>query len=225
MPTPEEIDSIIGAEPNADTTESAEEEVDPTEYRKLAESYQNVRSLSDRKDNELHQLRKKVKELESPSSKATPLDSENDDDEDEVLRAKLIKFGFVSKEEAREQVEKEMKLMDKVTNLKKEVTTATETYPFVKEGELLTFISERGGYLSVDEAIRLKYAKELAVYSSKGSSVPTTDSGGRTLATRPTITSFDEEKPKRQGLLKGDTVQDWIARRFSQEVDKASGVR
>lgn len=221
--TQEEKDALL-----SETGEPEEKkEVSVEEYAKIAESYANLRTLENRRDKEIKDLRDKVLKYEAKPAKTESEEEEAEVDEDEVLKQKLIKFGFAPKEDVEKEVEKRMNLLEHTKSLQSEVKSAISKFPFVKESDLLDYIQEKKGALSVSEAIQLKYRKEMAAFEAANgdsSDIPETDTGGRTIQVK-VAPSTGDDTPMRRGIPKGFSITDMIANSLSKNVDKNAGVR
>jgi len=200
MPKPEEVDALLGDKKEEKEIEKPDTPVEPVvvpkeEYEKIASQYDNIRSLHDRQDNELHELREKVKKYEANVEEKSKVVLE-DDEEDEALKARIKKLGFVSQDEADKQVERQLKLRERVDSLQNKMKETIEKMPFVKESEVLNFIKDKGS-LTIDDAVKLMYPSELEAYKkSKGNEeVVQTDSGGRTIAIK-SVESKDDAPVK-----------------------------
>ncbi len=208
-------------------SDEEKKEVSVEDYAKIAESYANLRTLENRRDKEIKELREKVAKYEIKPAKVESEEEETQPDEDEVLRQKLIKFGFAPKEDVEKEVEKRMNLLEHTKSLQSEVKSAITKFPFVKESDLLDYIQEKKGALSVSEAIQLKYRKEMAAFEAANgddSGTLETDAGGRTIAVK-VAPSTGDETPMRRGIPKGFSITDMIANSLSKNVDKNAGVR
>lgn len=226
MPTPEEIAALTGDNQIENPVTPEEPAVVPREeYEKVVNQYDNIRSLESRRDNELHDLREKVKKYENDKEEEQAPDSKvvfEDDEEDEVLKARIKKLGFVPQDEVDKQVERQLKLKERVETLQNQMKDTISKMPFVKESDVLSFIKGKGD-LTVEQAIQLLYPKELESYnrSKTNEEVVETDNGGRTLNIRPTI-SKNDDVPTRQGFGK-QSFSNFLSNRLEKNVQEAAG--
>jgi hypothetical protein len=219
MPKPEEIDAVLGDEQKPEEKPS---EVSVEEYRKAVQNYENLRSMSDRKDAELARLRKL--ELEK-DKKPEPKQVEVDDDLDDILsnsdklKEKLISMGFAPIEEVEASVTKRVNLENQIQKLQSDIKKATTDMPFVNERAIFDKIQEKRGNLSVSEAIQLLYPAQLANYQ-KNNDIPETDGGGRTIKTT-AITQTNDDAPVKRGFRPGTDFRDFITQRASKTINES----
>lgn len=181
MPTQEEIDKLAGDSPAAPGTPSDQKpQVTEEDYRKAVEQKDEAVKFAKRRDDEIHTLRKENEELRKG---ITPRKSEviEDEEEDKGSVAEQV-AAEIKKQEARiaETVESKMTVMGQAQKLQKDMEKAVSDMPFINPAELLAFMGQRGS-ITLDEAIALRYAKELTTFK-KQPEIPETDRGGRTLA-------------------------------------------
>jgi hypothetical protein len=180
------------------------------EYQKVVKMHENIQSLSDRKDKELHELREKVKNIEN---------EDNFEEDDEVLKSKLIKMGFVASDKVDEQVERQLSFREKVEKLRNDLTETVTKMPFVDGSKVLDFIKVKGN-LTVSEAVQLLYPKELESFNKSEDITPhIIDAGGRTLNN----TSIQVDNPDtvtRRGIPKGSNLVDFISNRIESAVKR-----
>lgn len=226
MPNDKEVDELVG-----DTTAVTEESdtVSRDEYEKLAKSYENHRSLENRRDKELSELREKVKMYESKPAKAAATDDgEEEDDEETRLLQRLEKLGIKprTEEEIKDEVRKTLKLEDKTKEIISKVSEIREQHPFVKESEFLSFLTRNPDF-TYEKALKALYPDEMAALA-KGKtaedSVVETDNGGRTLRTRSEQVQ-ENTAPQKRGIPKGSDFADWIMGRANEVASKEAGIR
>lgn len=221
MPTPEEVAALGGESPAAKPSvseDSKPEPVSPEDYNKAVQNYENLRSLESKRDKEIHDLREENRRLkENPSKDNDDVDQE----EDNALKERMTRLGFIPAQDIDKEVERKLTLQQTVTTLKTDLEKAMADYPFVDGKEVLSFIGEKGGKLTIAEALQLKYGSQIAEFEAKKGtdpSVPHTDAGGRTISVESTPVGTSNAEPKR-GRPGGRSVPfgNW----FSESVDKA----
>ena len=94
--------ALLG-EKSTEQVETSKEVVEREEYEKLAQQHANLLSLKGRHDEELHELREKVKAYESKSKASATLDDEDNLDEDAEFLNKLQKYGIKPRSEDRKR--------------------------------------------------------------------------------------------------------------------------
>ena len=184
MPTQEEIDKLAGTPaPVADTPADQKPAVVPLEeFQKVEQQKAEVLQFAKRRDDEIRTLRKENEELKK-KSELTPRKSEVIDDEEDDFDRKLREKGYVPLSEVKETIQKESTVLELAKKNQQDMQELSEKYPFINQFDLLEFMKDRGR-ITVQEAVELKYKKELADFSSTPD-IPETDNGRRTLSVQP----------------------------------------
>lgn len=228
MPTPQEIQALVGDKPTEQPGAAPTEEVvSADKYREVAQKYDNILKLETRHDSELVELRKKVKAFEQGAVKPVATET-GDEDEDAALREKLTRLGFVPKGEVTEEVNKELNLKARALEIKSEVTNLVTKYPFAKESAIVDFLSKNPS-MTTQQALQALYFEDLTKFiANGGTSIPETDKGGRTIAARTVPTEVRDAPMKdNHGIGQGrdSDLSGWLSRRIEQVEKHNAGQR
>lgn len=201
------------SEENGNENQSSET-ISSDDYRKVVESYSNLRSEYDRRDKEINELRTKVKQYEGTSEKQ----KENiDEEEDRPLTKSEVERLLKDKEESlKDELIKNMKVEETVKKLQTDMEVAKNKYPFVDEKLVLDELSKKQG-ISVEDAILLLYRDKLY----KQPEIIETDKGGRTIDSTP-ITNTEGRSVK-QGFA--GNMSDFISKRFDKRFNEDAGIK
>jgi hypothetical protein len=233
MPTPDQVDVLVGDKPHDPAKPVDNLAVPPTppvpaspeEYQKVVEIYDNVRTAYNKRDREISDLRKRNEELEKKvqnPSKPAESDESDDDSEDAQFKARLERLGYVPADSIEESVNRKLTLQQKVEELQRGVKEAMVKYPFVSETELLEYMGSRN--ISVDEALQLKYGPEIQKFTAATTdpNVPETDAGGRTLIVESKPGSSNDA-PLKRALPKGHSFSNFMRDRLQEAQDVIDG--
>ncbi len=221
MPTKEEIDALVDDKSTEVTKEVEKKTVSEEDYKDAVaghgqidyeKQYKELRKLEAKREKELHELREKAKLL----------DAVQEDEEEDGPKG-------LTEEQIQKKIDEGIAQADRARSLQITLQSAVSKYQFVDEAETLAFIKEKGGKLTVQEAITLKYPNELLAYqrSHSNDDISESDSGGRTITTKQN--DSEERGELKQGFPirahDDNGMQRFIGKRITENLKKISGQR
>jgi hypothetical protein len=176
-----DIDAILnGAQETTDDPGevTTEEKVDTKSSEELAEELaeqkkqnEELRKAYNKRDEEVREARELKERLKGSKEKSEDLDI------DKGNADYLKSLGFVSKDE----LDKQKEIDRLATEVRKQMSKATEEYKFINSDELYAFMKEKRltTAVTVEEAARIKYKDEFSLLATKGTYNPIeSDKGG-----------------------------------------------
>lgn len=215
MPSQEEIDAIVGEKTEVVEKKPLTEDDykaavgDTVDYKKKYDELQKAFNKRDAEIKEARELKERAKIEEV---------------EDDIVESPK----GLTEEEVQRRIDEGIAKVERARILQSQMQAAVAKYSFVDEAETLKFISDRGGRLTIEEAIILKYPNELLSHnlSNKQEEIGVTDDGGRTITSKQPE-SDDRVAKKGFSIPKNgaDGFQSFISKRIGENIARQSGKR